>query len=77
MKILLIGWGNMGDAMLQGWVRSSGVTQIDVVSPHAKDRPAQTKVSAFSRIDEWASLSRNVDIAVQHTKAGEGIGKKG
>jgi len=64
MKILLIGWGNMGDAMLQGWVRSPDVTHIDAVSPHAKDRPAQTKVSAFGSIEEWASQKRDVDMAV-------------
>lgn len=41
MKILLIGCGRMGGAMLDGWVRDQRITQIDVVDPNtdAKDLP--------------------------------------
>lgn len=58
----------MGGAMLDGWTKSPDVTSIDVVSPHAKDKPAQTKVTAFTTIEEWSQLGRDIDIAVLAVK---------
>ncbi|HEY8963905.1 MAG TPA: pyrroline-5-carboxylate reductase [Alphaproteobacteria bacterium] len=64
MKILLIGYGKMGGAMVTRWLASGVVDHVDAVSPHAKDKPALANLTPYSSIEEWTNAKRTIDLIV-------------
>ena len=61
--MLLVGCGNMGGAMLRGWLRQGWGGRITVVTPHPERVPAG--VTAFASIDDYRGQPRNVVLAVK------------
>lgn len=62
MKVLLVGCGHMGGAMLQGWLGQVGITHIDVVEPgrpgHADKRVTMHKdATTIGRVYDMAVLA--------------------
>lgn len=64
MKILLIGCGHMGGAMLAGWLKREDVERIDVIDPTAT-APADSRVHMHTRIGPTVASPDIVVLAVK------------
>ncbi|WP_370931145.1 pyrroline-5-carboxylate reductase [Bartonella sp. DGB1] len=63
-KILLIGCGKMGFALLQRWVKYIDPQNIYVVQPsqHSRDKVAELGVHVFSKVDELPELTNIIVV---------------
>jgi pyrroline-5-carboxylate reductase len=63
-RVLLLGHGRMGGALLRGWLESGAVTDVIVVDPHAADAPPGVTVLK-SLSDIAGPLPETILIAVK------------
>tara|TARA_B100001971_G_C18256360_1_gene582497 strand:- start:2746 stop:3576 length:831 start_codon:yes stop_codon:yes gene_type:complete len=62
-SILLIGCGNMGSAMLQGWQKNDVYTHCDIVDPSVNSTHVETKTtSCFPSINEVEKMHSDIVI---------------
>ncbi len=54
-RVLLVGCGKMGGALLAGWLRAGTVEQVDVVEPSAAQVPDHAAVFRHDRIEDLAA----------------------
>jgi pyrroline-5-carboxylate reductase len=65
MKVLLIGCGHMGGAMLAGWLRQNAVTHVDVVEPTRPGTHSDARVTMHASTQ---TISGQPDMAVLAVK---------
>ena len=73
-NIVLVGAGNMGFAMLAGWLKASGGTSFHVVEPNEelRERAAKEGAKTYANIDEIPDLEADlIFLAVKPQVMGE------
>lgn len=68
MRILLVGCGHMGKAMLAGWLKQSDVTHVDVIDPSGYDGIADVRVHMYADPVAWAHNKNFPQIVVLAVK---------
>ncbi|NBX66186.1 MAG: pyrroline-5-carboxylate reductase [Proteobacteria bacterium] len=69
MKILLVGCGRMGGAMVKGWLASlPSLVRIDVIEPQDVHLPSDPRLSFFKDGPSWSAQKREIDVVVLAVK---------
>ncbi len=64
-RLLLVGCGKMGRALLDGWLASKMVAHVDVVEPGTASVPEDARVSHYLTADQPSEMPDVVVLAVK------------
>jgi pyrroline-5-carboxylate reductase len=64
-RVLLVGCGKMGRALLDGWLSSNMVAHVDVIEPGAAPVPDDDRVKQWRSVDDVHSMPDVVVLAVK------------
>ncbi len=68
MKILIVGYGRMGSAMVTGWLKQAAITAIDIIEPTQTNLTHDPRLTFFKDAASWGEQKRTPDIVVLAVK---------